>query len=55
MLAQVFSRIMEEAFGSVSIEPTIKVTAFNSIVPDARCGDAGTWVDKQSQLMFRFN
>jgi hypothetical protein len=29
MLAQVISRIMEEAFGSVGIKPTIKVTALN--------------------------
>jgi hypothetical protein len=38
-------QIMEEAFGSVSVKPTIKITAFNQEAQDARRGDADSWVD----------
>lgn len=38
--------IMVEAFGSVGIKPTIKVTAFNENVQDARCGDPGSQLDR---------
>ena len=34
--ARVVSQIMEEAFGSVGIRPTIKVTAFDLNVLEAR-------------------
>ena len=34
--AERVSRIMEQAFGSVSIRPTIKVTAFDQEAQDAR-------------------
>ena len=43
-------RIMEEAFGSVGIKPTIKVTAFNQEAQDACWGDSGTSVDKQKPV-----
>ena len=33
---EMVSRIMEQAFGSVGIRPTIKVTAFDLIVLEAR-------------------
>jgi hypothetical protein len=44
--AERVSRIMEEAFESVGVTPTIKVTAFNQEGHDARCGDPGSWLDR---------
>jgi hypothetical protein len=38
-------QIMVEAFESVGLTPTIKVTAFNQEAQEARRGDPGVWVD----------
>jgi hypothetical protein len=37
--------IMVEAFRSVGVRPTIKITAFNVEAQDARRSDAGIWLD----------
>ena len=39
-------QVMVEAFVSVGVRPTIKVTAFNQEAQDARCGDPGSWLDR---------
>ncbi len=44
--AERVSRIMEEAFESVGVTPTIKVTALNQEAHDARCGDPGSWLNR---------
>ena len=38
--AERFSRIMEQAFGSVSIKPSIKVTAFDLKAPGSPLGQS---------------
>jgi hypothetical protein len=38
-------QIMEEAFGSVGVKPTIKIPAFNQEAQDARRSDPDSWVD----------
>jgi len=39
----------------MGIKPTIKTTTFNLNVLEARWGDPGTWLDRESQFVFRFN
>ena len=43
--AERVKQIMVEAFESVGVRPTIKITAFDSSGQDARRGDPGSWVD----------
>ncbi len=48
-------QIMVEASESVGVSPTIKITAFNQETQEARRSDPGSWLDGQSQLIFRFD
>ena len=45
-------RIMVEAFESFGGNPTIKVTAFNLNVLEARWRDPGTWVDRERASLY---
>ncbi len=54
-LARLAARSWGEALGSMGVNPTVKITAFNLNVLEARCGDSARQMDRQSQFEFRFN
>ncbi len=41
-----------EVLGSMDVKGRVKVTAFNQEAQEARCGDFGSWVDSESQIIF---
>jgi hypothetical protein len=53
--AERVKEIMVGAFGSVGVIPTIKIKSFNWNDQNERRIDLSSWVDQQSQFLFRFN